>query len=641
MDRAYALLHVKSFDLEARTFAGMASTPELDRQGHVVDPAGVTFANPLPLLLHHNQEHPIGRVTLSRVSDGIAFEAMLPTIDQPGRLRDRVDEAWQSIKAGLITGVSIGYRILDGAIERLKDGGLKLLKTEIVELSLVTIPANTQASIRLVKSLAVSRPVQLAVAGASHPGARMKPTTAEHIKSLENSRAAQVARMVALQDGAAEAGTTLAEPESIEYDELALKVKSIDADLVRFRALEQTQIAAATPVPNAASPVTSPVSIQVKTNLDPTTPFCRLVLAHIAGKGSRQDAINYAARWNDSTPEVQLALKAATAPATTTDPTWMGVLVPPPVVKGFIELLRPKTILGRLAGLNQVPFNVLVPMQTGGGTYSWVGENAPKPVTKFTLGSTTLTWSKIAAIIALSEELTRLSTPSAEDVVRREMVNGIAQFMDQQFIDPTVAAVAGVSPASITNGITPITTTADPVKDVTAILMAFTAANIPVDRITLIMSSTTAFQLAVKLNALGQPMFPSLTATGGTIFGIPVIPSNAAGNNVIGVAPEYILYADEGGTTIDVSREASVQLNSAPDNPGTATTVLVSFWQQNLVGIKAERFVNWKRAINAAVQYVGATAYPLAAGLPEGQAGEPMAQEAAAPHSRNHGKHAS
>ena len=50
--------------------------------------------------------------------------------------------------------MSIGHRILAGGVDELRDGTRKLTKTEICELSLVTIPANASASIRLVKSLA-------------------------------------------------------------------------------------------------------------------------------------------------------------------------------------------------------------------------------------------------------------------------------------------------------------------------------------------------------------------------------------------------------------------------------------------------------------------------------------------------------
>jgi hypothetical protein len=79
------------------------------------------------------------------------------------------------------------------------------------------------------------------------------------------------------------------------------------------------------------------------------------------------------------------------------------------------------------------------------------------------------------------------------------------------------------------------------------------------------------------------------------------------GTTVALVQPDAILYADDGGVTIDVSQEASVQMDSAPDNPALATTVMTSFWQNNLVGLRAERFINWKKARAGCVQYTVAT----------------------------------
>jgi hypothetical protein len=122
MDRAYALLSVKAFDGDRRTITGLASTPTPDRRGDILEPLGATFSNPLPLLLHHDRERPVGRVTLTAKRDGIAFEATLPEIAEPGAVRDRVNEAWHSIKAGLITGVSIGFRPLADGVAFLKSG---------------------------------------------------------------------------------------------------------------------------------------------------------------------------------------------------------------------------------------------------------------------------------------------------------------------------------------------------------------------------------------------------------------------------------------------------------------------------------------------------------------------------------------
>jgi hypothetical protein len=45
-----------------------------------------------------------------------------------------------------------------------------------------------------------------------------------------------------------------------------------------------------------------------------------------------------------------------------------------------------------------------------------------------------------------------------------------------------------------------------------------------------------------------------------------------------------------------------------------ATTVYVSLWQMNCVGLRAERFVNWKRINVNAVYYLTATTWPMPTG---------------------------
>lgn len=178
MDRAYSILNVKSYDDEQRIIRGVATTPETDRVGDIVVSEGVQFKNPAPLLWQHQHDKPVGTVKFSKpTAKGVEFEAQLPKIDEPGALKDRVDEAWQSVKAGLVTAVSIGFRSLDGAVERIKDGGLKFLKTEVIELSLVTIPANASAVITAIKSVdnqhlpsSLGREAVPAVKGLDSPG---------------------------------------------------------------------------------------------------------------------------------------------------------------------------------------------------------------------------------------------------------------------------------------------------------------------------------------------------------------------------------------------------------------------------------------------------------------------------------------
>jgi len=621
LDRAYALLSIKALDGDRRIITGKASTPTPDRRGDILEPLGATFANPLPLLLHHDRERPVGRVTLTAKRDGIYFEAQLPDITEAGLVRERVNEAWHLIKAGLITGVSIGFRPLADGVKALASGGMHLLKTEICELSLVTVPANVETTIQTIKSydaphLAASGPIPPGVSGlVTKPRPIMgKATAGEHIQNLENKRAAIFGRTTEIMESAAGDGQTLEAEAAAEHDGLVEQIKSIDADLKRWRDQEQLMVTKAAPAPSAPL-VAGYRQVSVKPNVPLGTAFIRMACAKMVCNGNMYEAAEYAKRWDDSTPEVSLYLKAAIAPGTVTDAAWAAPLVNQTMVNEFIELLRPATILGRIPGLRNVPFNCKVPSQTGGGTYGWVGEAKPKPVTKLAFSSVTLDITKVAGIIVLTEELVRLSNPSAEALVRADMVAGIAQFLDAQFIDPAVAAVAGVNPGSITNGAPTAAATTNPVADIMGLINHFATNNISVAGVTFIMSPANALSLSFRSNLDGSPEFPGVTINGGNYKGITFVTSQAAGTNVVALQPSLVLYASDGGVSIDASREASLQMDSAPASPADATTVYVSLWQTNTVGLRAEQFANWKRANANAVKYLTATAWPAPTGM--------------------------
>ena len=116
LNRAYSLLEIKSMDEDKRTIEGIATTPTADRMGDVVEPKGAEFKLPVPLLWQHKSNEPIGHVTWARITDkGIQIRATLAKVDEPGRLKDRLDEAWQSIKSGLVGGLSIGFQAIESA----------------------------------------------------------------------------------------------------------------------------------------------------------------------------------------------------------------------------------------------------------------------------------------------------------------------------------------------------------------------------------------------------------------------------------------------------------------------------------------------------------------------------------------------
>lgn len=151
--RAYSGIEVKSINEERRIIKGIATTPATDRVGDIVESKGITFKNPLPFLWQHDHGKPIGTVKFSKPTDaGIEFEAEMPVIEEAGTLKDRIDEAWQSIKLGLVRAVSIGFRPIEYSF--MDEGGMRFTSSEVFELSAVTIPANAQAIISSVgKSL--------------------------------------------------------------------------------------------------------------------------------------------------------------------------------------------------------------------------------------------------------------------------------------------------------------------------------------------------------------------------------------------------------------------------------------------------------------------------------------------------------
>jgi HK97 family phage major capsid protein/HK97 family phage prohead protease len=621
MERLFGTLELRATDDELREFEGIANTSALDDHGTVIEPAGARFTLPIPLLWQHDQRTPVGEITHAELRGGKWWvKGTIRKVAEPGRVRDATDAAWHNVKYQLVRGLSIGFKPVKRAANRFIEWVWR-------ELSLVTIPSNAETSILAVRSayLAASGGVSVVpapgVSGPANPNPRHgKMTIAEQIQQHENSRAAKVAQKQALIDKAAAEGRTLDESESESFDTLDTEIRSIDGHLTRLSSLKRDTESVAVPVVATNSATASqarsgvPV-VTVRDNTEPGIGFARYAMCLIAAKGNPYEAREIAKeRYGDNAGEIeQMLTRAAVAAGTTSHATWAAPLVQPTnLTNEFLELLRPATILGKLDGLRRVPFNIAMPTQTAGGTYSWVGEGSAKPVTAAAFNTVTLGWAKAVGIIVLSKELVKFSTPSAEMVVRDELRDGMAAYLDAQFVDPAVTAIANVRPASITNGVAGTAasgvTEAAARTDLRALLAGFVTGNFGLGGVALLMSEGVAFTLGTLVNAVGEPAFPGVGPTGGNILGMQVVTSNAVGNQIIAVHKPSVMFAED-GLEIDLSEQASVQMDDAPDNPTLATTVLVSLWQRNLVGLRAERFINWKLARAGAVRRIHTVAY--------------------------------
>lgn len=663
--RAYSLLEIKAVNEDRRIIRGVATTPAVDRVGDIVEPLGVKFSNPMAFLWQHDHSKPIGTVKFDKpTASGITFEAELPIIDEPGTLKDRVDEAWQSIKLGLVRAVSIGFRAIEYSF--IENGGIKFTETEVYELSAVTIPAHQDALMTSIKSLdaasvAIIKSFDTGVPAATgktvtvsnpNPGAagiinktinlspKKEPvmkTVAEQIAALEASRNAKSARMGEVMQKSIDEGRSSDEAEQEEFDTLNDEVTKIDADLTRLRSLEKAQALSAKPVianqintAEKGAAVRNGAPITVKPNIAKGTSFTRFAMALMAGKGNLMQSAEIAKRWADQTPEVETVLKAAVAAGTTTDTAWAKPLVEyQNMASEFAELLRPQTIIGRIPGMRNVPFNIKVPRQTGGSSAGWVGEGKPKPVSALAFDQISLGFAKLAGIVVMTDELVRFSNPSAEAIVRQDLIDTIVQTMDKDFVDPVNGGTTNVKPASITFGVTPVIasgTDADAARaDVQTLMGKFITANLSLAGAVFLMTEMQALSFALMLNPLGQREFPDIEIngdSGGKFFGLPVIlseniPANpgsgdplaGAGSRIILAKASEILLADDGETLLDASNQASLEMDSAPTSPPTESTVLVSLWQHNMVGLRAERFINWAKRRPGAVQFIDSAKY--------------------------------
>ncbi|MEX3950612.1 phage major capsid protein [Paraburkholderia sp. EG287A] len=446
---------------------------------------------------------------------------------------------------------------------------------------------------------------------------------AEQIAAYEAKRAAHAARMSELIELSGDKGETLEAEAQEEFDTLQREIEAIDGHLKRLHIVEAAQLAQAAPVRNIGSaaaaaavrtvqPATASVApvISVQRNLERGTAFTRFVIAIARSKGNLMQAVEMAQAWRETTPEVETVLRAAVAAGTTTDPAWAGALVPYRYMADeFIELLRPATIIGRIEGFRRVPFNVKMPAQLTPSSAAWVGEGKPKPLSKLTFELLTLGFAKAAGIVVLTEELVRFSDPSAEAVVRRDMIETIARFLDEQFIDPSVAAVANVHPASVTHGAPTIAASGSDGNslrvDIAHLFALFVEAHLSLAGAYWLMSPVTALTIGMMQNPLGQSEFPGIDMNGGRFFGLPVIVSTTVGDMIILIQPREILLAED-ALTIDISREASLQMS---DTPSDGAAQLVSLWQQNMVGVRAERYINWASRRPGAVAYLTGADY--------------------------------
>lgn len=127
---------------EMVTLTGYVSRFDVaDRQGDVVRrQAFVGAAADVPLLWQHDPARPIGRVL--RLTEDQAGLKMIAGVS--AQCRDGAD-ALALLRSGAVDGLSFGYRVRSA--RKRPGGGRELLRLELIECSVVTLPMHEEARV--------------------------------------------------------------------------------------------------------------------------------------------------------------------------------------------------------------------------------------------------------------------------------------------------------------------------------------------------------------------------------------------------------------------------------------------------------------------------------------------------------------
>lgn len=438
-------------------------------------------------------------------------------------------------------------------------------------------------------------------------------TLQEHIDAVKATIKDRKKKMSDIMTKSAGAGGTPEGEDETTIQGLETEIKNLESNLARLEMLKSSQAEwgdTTTPVGGDTaqkgldSTQGKPPVVTTESNLPKGIGFALMVkslalAAHSKGAVSAETILK---SWQ--APEnVMKALTQKALIGSTTDPAFGAPLVELQNLTGeFIELLRGKTAVDKLATrMRQVPFNIKVPAQAGASTVGWVGEGKRKPTTNPTYESITLTKSKIAGIVLLSDELIRFSNPKADQLVLDDLLKSTSKFIDGQFFDPAKEESVD-SPASVLNGVVAVVSSgvdgAAVEADLLKVIKQVLDAGLTLEGASWVMSETRAAQLSVLRDVLGKKYFEGMNINGSKeLLTLAVEISAACVDKIVLVLPSQILLADDNSMDFAISSEATI-------NMGTdAAPSWVNLYENNLMAIRAERFIRWK-ARGVAAGYV-------------------------------------
>lgn len=627
---------------ETRRIAGgnrltfVLSDATVDRYGDTIDPNGWDLrafkSNPIALF-GHDSSFPIGRWDNLRVENGQLLGDLEPA--QKGTSA-RIDEIISLVEQDILRTVSVGFRPIE--YEPRKQGGIHYKRQEMLETSVVGVPANP-AALAVAKSMNLSADTMKLAFGEQAEGARAsvaaksgeQATPPHHHKRntmtnktlsqrIEDAQADLIREKDALTAHLAED-----DADPIVTGELSDRIEAKQANVDALKRAEQALAAkTAVPVEQRSVPGTArPATVAKKSepkDILVRSAVCRL-MAHFERRSAYEVMVERYGEDDTVKAMLDVVTKAATAPATTTTTGWAAELVQTSVLD-FMESLKAASVYPALRekggtftfGRNGV---VSIPSRNTGTSLagSFVAQGAPIPVRQGAFTATTLTPKKMAVITTFTREIAEHSTPSIEAILRDAIRDDTAQAIDTILLDNVAASVT--RPAGLRNGVTGATATAGGgfaalVGDLKALVGGLiTSTNGNLRAPVFIMNPVQALAISLTQNAGGDFTFAAGIERG-MLNGYPVIQSaNVAAGTVFLVDAADFFTATGDEPRFDVSDQATLHMeDTTPAQIGTAGTPNVvaapvrSMFQTDSIALRMILDMNWAMRRAGAVAFV-------------------------------------
>jgi len=636
MNRAFSLLEIKRVNEDAREITGWATTPTADRLNDVVEPEGAKFTLPLPLLWQHNAGDPIGHVTAAKVSKaGIEITARIAQ-----GVTAEIDRTWSLIKAGLVTGLSIGFTSIEHEFIK-ETKGIRFKKWNWLELSAVTIPANQTATITTIRSIdtaqraasgqQVRSVVRLNQPGASGrsqliapEGTKMK-TIAEQISALEAKRAADAARMETVMQKSLDEDRTADAAEQDEFDTLNTEIEAVDSQLVRLRALEKAKAVTAKAVVKAETAHEgslsrggySPIYAVAEQRVAKQDYVWRSLVCAVKAHFTKQNPLEILkSEYGDDEPTravLNMITKAATVPADTVTSGWASQLVETSIQDWF-DALQPNAVYPALAsrggkftfgraGIVSMPTRAATPTIAG----SFVAQGAPIPVRQGAFSAITFTPKKMGVISTFTRDIAEHSTPAIDGLIRQTIIEDTNVAIDSVLLDATAATTT--RPAGLKAGVSATTATAGGalaalIGDIRALSSALiTGTNGNLRSPVWIMNPGDVLAAGLLPATAGGGEFPFKEELArGTLLGYPVISSsNVTADTMLLVDAADFVSVTGDTPRFDVSDQATLhmedttplQIATGAQGSGVLATPTRSLWQTDSIGVRMLLDINW------------------------------------------------